>query len=250
MKLFQYWDTGSPPDEVAGLIESVRALNRDLDYGLYDRDDAAWFIRKHFGARELRAFEACAAPAMQSDYFRLCVLKRKGGFYIDTDMRCVAPLADLIASCPGGLLSTLYAHLVNNPWLSPTKNDPFVSACLQLATANITDEAAPSVYTATGPGVLDAIRLVVHPESAPRILAALDNPVQRQWGFPMVLERARRIIEPTPALRDSFDTIRLLGPGRLGSWLSPAEPAYKTTSIHWMNWEGSIYRPAPMQDQT
>jgi hypothetical protein len=41
----------------------------------------------------------------------------------------------------------------------------------------------------------------------------MDNPMQAKWGFPIVLERAQRMIEVTPELCDSYNGIRLFQPG-------------------------------------
>jgi hypothetical protein len=49
VKLFQYWDSGDPPAEVAGWIDSVRRLNPDLDHRLYDEAAAAAYIAERLG---------------------------------------------------------------------------------------------------------------------------------------------------------------------------------------------------------
>ena len=241
MKLFQYWDTGSPPDQVAAWIDSVRAVNADLDHRLFDRDRAGWFIGKHVGRREQRAFEACAVPAMQSDYFRLCALKRSGGVYLDADFWCLKPLSDLLATAPHGLLESRRGQIVNGLMFIRQPADAFVDACLSLCTLNIERRDIPNVYTATGPGVLCAIQAVLRPETAAPLLAALDNDLQRDWLFPELLERARREIPVTAALVRAFDAITLTPKGFLGSWIGKTDPAYKQTSRHWLNWPGSIY---------
>ncbi len=241
MKLFQYWDTADPPAEVAGWIENVRASNPDLEHRLFDRDQASWFIGKHFGPRHRRAFDACAAPAMQSDYFRLCALKRSGGVYLDADFWCLKPLAPLLDSAPHGLLESRGVQIVNGLMFIRAPHDPFVEACLQLCTINVEQRDIPNVYTATGPGVLCALQAVLRPETAAPLLAEMDNYLQAGWRFPALLERARREIPVTEALARAFDAITLLPKGALKSWIGKTDPAYKQTPRHWLNWPGSIY---------
>ena len=200
MRLFQYWDSADPPAEVAGWIENVRATNADLEHRLFDRDQASWFIGKHTGQRHRRAFEACAAPAMQSDYFRLCALKRSGGIYFDADLRCLRPLSPLLATAPHGLLELRGVQINNGLMFIRAAQDPFVEACLELCTLNIEQRDIPNVYTATGPGVLCALQAVLRPETAAPLLAEMDNYLQADWRFPAVLERARRDIPVTEAL--------------------------------------------------
>ena len=43
MRLFQYWDTGAPPDDVAACVESFHALNPAMRPRPFDRNDAAWY---------------------------------------------------------------------------------------------------------------------------------------------------------------------------------------------------------------
>ncbi len=242
MKLFQYWDTGEPPDDVAICIETFRVMNPDMEYRLFSRDDAAWFIKKHHGSRELQAFEACAVPAMQSDYFRLCRLARGGGVYVDVDNRCVGSLSQLASLVQRSAVASWNAHLVNSFWVTHAAGDPFVMACLTLATQNIEDRAFNNVYTATGPGVLDAVRVVCHPEIYPKLARAMDNAMQRSWNFPGLVERARRQIPQTQALVDAFRAMRVFNPGQLDPWILYQAPAYKAGERHWLNWRRSLYQ--------
>ena len=139
MKLFQYWDTGEPPPEVDAWIESFRTKNPEMRHRLYDRGAASWFIGKHFGERERRAFDACAIPSTQSDYFRLCAIIRSGGIYVDADLECVRPLASLVATAPHSLMLMWDLQLVHSFMMYRAPSDPFLCACLELATRNIED---------------------------------------------------------------------------------------------------------------
>jgi mannosyltransferase OCH1-like enzyme len=241
MKLFQYWDAPEPPAYVAEWIETFRAGNPGLEHRLYDRGSAAWFIGKHIGERERRAFEACAVPAMQADYFRLCALKRYGGLYFDADMRCLAPLDALVEQAPHGFAPLLHGRLINNAMLMRQADDPFIDACLRLCTSNIEARDIPNVFTATGPGVLWAIQSLVKPELAEGLLAAMDNMLQGGWLFPRVVERARAEIPVTEALVRSFNALTLLPKAVLLRWIGRTNPPYQQTEVHWLNWRGSIY---------
>lgn len=241
MKLFQYWDTGEPPEDVAELIEGFRADNPDLVHQLYDRAAASWFIGKHLSPREKRAFEACAVPAMQSDYFRLCALVVKGGLYIDADLRSLRPLAPLIRATPRGFMTVSDGHLINGFLLAQRSGDAFLAACLSLCTLNIEFGDIPKVYTATGPGVLNAIQALVRPERERRLSAVMENPIQDSWKFPLILQRARQRIERSSALIEAFDAWTILPKAEAFSWVERIDPAYKLTPRHWLNWPGSIY---------
>ena len=106
MRLHQYWHQLPPPDDVAGWIDGFRTANPDFEHRLYDEAAAGAFIAVHYGRPELAAFEACGLPAMQADFFRLCVMDAVGGLYLDADQQPLAPLAGLISQAPHALMPT------------------------------------------------------------------------------------------------------------------------------------------------
>ena len=241
MRLFQYWDTGAPPDDVAEWVDGFRALNPEMKHRLYSRDEANWFIGKHIGRREQRAFAACAVPSMQSDFFRLCAVKTFGGLYVDADFRCLQPLAGLLQRAPHGLIASWDGQLVHNFMLIRPPDDPFIDACLQLCTLNIEARDIPNAYTCTGPGVPTAIQAILRPELEQHLIASMDNLLQRDWLFPQVVERARREIPVTEALVRSFDALTLVLKRELQPWIGKTDPPYKQTARHWLHWRGSPY---------
>jgi len=241
MRLFQYWDTGDPPPEVAAWIEGFRSLNPEMKHRLYDRDEASWFIGKHVGPRARKAFADCAVPSMQSDLFRLCALERFGGLYVDADFRCLRPLGGLLDTAPHGLIASWDGQLVHNFMLVRPAQDAFVQACLELCLLNIEARDIPNAYTATGPGVPTAIQAILRPELGRQVMAAMDNPLQADWLFPRVVERATREIAVTDALVRSFEALTLVRKRDLQPWIGKTDPSYKQTQRHWLNWRGSIY---------
>ena len=242
MKLYQYWDGEHPPDEVAGWIQGFRERNPELEHRLYHRDKASWFIRKHFGEREQRAFDACAVPSMQSDYFRYCAIERSGGVYADADYQSREPLVRLLARAPLSMLLEWRGQWVGGLMMFRASADPFVRACRDLATRNIEARRFDNAFTATGPGVINAIRLLFDPASEGEIMAGLDNPYGRTWRFPELAAEARETVALTPELRSSFEAITILHHLEVERWIGTQPPAYKKTSRHWLHWEGPVYR--------
>lgn len=241
MRIFQYWDTGTPPEEVAEWIESFRIKNPDLKHRLYDRDAAAWFIRKYIGDREKRAFEACAVPAMQSDYFRYCAILAKGGVYVDADFRCVSPLSGLLRSAPNALIAVWDRHLVAGLLMVRRPRDVFLRACLDLATANVEARWGPNSYMAAGPGVINAIRVLADPRTEKVVTQGFDNEFGRKWQFPDLKARAAAAITITPELVASLGAFTLVHILDTQPWIETPIPAYKSTELHWLKWRAPIY---------
>ncbi len=242
MKLFQYWDDPQPPDEVAEWIEGFRTRNPEFRHRLYHRDKASWFIGKHFGEREQRAFDSCAVPSMQSDYFRYCAIERLGGVYADADYQSREPLARLLGKAPKALLLEWRGQWVGGLMMFRAAHDPFVRACRELTTRNIEERRFENAFTATGPGVINALRLLFDPAAEAEIMKGLDNPYGRTWRFPELAEEVREHMAITPELRDAFERITILHHLEVERWIGTAQPAYKKTARHWLHWQGPAYR--------
>ncbi len=242
MKLFQYWDGAEPPSEVAGWIEGFRTRNPDFEHVLLNEATAADFIARHYGPREVAAFRACAVPAMQADFIRLCVLDVFGGVYVDADNQSLRPLSELIARAPRSL-AFLWTGLINNGFLMfRSPGDPFVRACLEMTLQNIEARRFEIEFTATGPGVVNAVRVVADPSCLDAVLGAFDNAVCRDWGFPALVEHARAAVPATPELVEAVASLTLMHALAASPWIGSDQPAYKQSDRHWGNWRGSIYR--------
>ena len=87
----QFWhDLRELPADVEECIASWAGWTANgFAHRLFDERSAKEFIGGSLSARHKHAFELCYHPAMQADYFRLCHLFVKGGFYVDADDVCV-----------------------------------------------------------------------------------------------------------------------------------------------------------------
>lgn len=244
MKLFQYWDAESPPPEVAQHMERIRRANPRLDHRLYSRESGSHFIRNHLGDREWQAFEACAVPAMQADYFRLCALLVEGGCYLDADSTSRAPLDGLLELAQGSLMVTHKEVMTTGVMVFKAPRDPFLAAMLRLATDNVLGRRFDNILVSTGPPLGDAVRALLDPAWLEATRPTLDA-----WGravrFGPLLDLARRSIEVTPELRAAYAGIRFITMGESIAWVGMDDPPYKETPAHWNNWQGSIYRELP-----
>ncbi len=242
MKLFQYWDSPDPPAEVARWTDDFRTRNPDFEHVLFDRESASVFIADHYDARHVAAFRACAVPAMQADYIRLCALDVYGGVWVDADNQSLKPLSELIAQAPHGLMFTWFG-LVNNGflWFREAGN-LFLRACLALSTENVEARRFKTEFTSTGPGVFNAIRVLLDPGSLPEVIDAFDNEMMKHWDFPTLLEIARTSVTVTPELREAYRSVTLINALAAGPWIGAEQPDYKKTERHWLNWTAPIYR--------
>jgi hypothetical protein len=79
-------DVTTVPEDVRECLNSWAPLE-DIGYKrlLFDDASATKFIEEYFTPRHAVAFGRCNHPAMRADYFRMCLILKVGGFYVDAD---------------------------------------------------------------------------------------------------------------------------------------------------------------------
>lgn len=193
--LVQFWhDLDNIPADVEECLNTWMALEQ---YGferlLFDDNKVKAFISSNFGHLHVAAFELCRHPAMRCDYFRLCYLLSRGGWYVDADevyqgTKCerlfrdnrlkVQPLCydtsvDMIVSPDDFVRNRKYSnhwifYVNNNPIISPPDH-PILRLALERATRLLLSPATADrdIQSITGPGNLTA-SLVRHSISCER----------------------------------------------------------------------------------
>ncbi len=236
MKLFQYWDTGDPPDDVAACIASAREYNSEMDHRLFDQDSGAHFLGKYVGPRERKVFLTLAVPAMQADYLRLGVLWAKGGIWNDADNLSVAPFRTLIEQAPGGYISMLANLLQTDLLFVPKAGSPFFRACLELATRHIEARMVGDATEVTGPGVLNLLWAAVDSKGAH------EDPHRARDPALSPTAEARAVAALYPDAGMAFAQLERRHDIWTGQWVKTSIPAYKSTPKDWRRWRGPIYR--------
>lgn len=207
--LVRFWhDLTQVPGDVRGCMDSWETL-REQGFGIYDFDDhsAAAFINEAFGRSVLEAFHRCGHPAMRSDFFRLCFILVRGGFYVDTDdvlvgnswpallrdgrlklqplgydipRECMVPTDELWSRESEGVNRIFYVN--NNPLVAPPDH-PLIKRALARATEALLKhaQARRDVQSTTGPGNLTAA-LVAHTRELAVRQQPLDFEFIRSWN--------------------------------------------------------------------
>lgn len=181
--IVQFWhDLRELPEDIEACVASwTRWTTSGFKHCLFDERSAKAFIGGSLDARHVRAFERCYHPAMQADYFRLCYLLIKGGFYVDADevgvgtnigwlfddgRLKVQPLCYDIAS--GAMVKPsafLQVGAYNPSWIFYFNNNPLIAnqghPIIEHALRRATDllelvdrNQLPEIQATTGPGNL------------------------------------------------------------------------------------------------
>jgi hypothetical protein len=182
--LVQFWNNIQEiPADVQECIDTWKPLEEQgFERLLFDDDMARDFIASNFSTRYLNAFEECRHPAMRSDYFRLCYLYKKGGFYVDADdvykniyidkwfqderlklqplcydkaTDSMVDITDFLKKCEYS--PTLIFYVNNDPIIAPP-NHPLICMALERSTEVLltTNKNIKDIQSITGPGNLTA----------------------------------------------------------------------------------------------
>ncbi len=203
--IVQFWHSSADvPSDVSECFDSWGPLiERGFRRVLFDDDTARDFIFRFLGRSHAAAFDHCGHPAMRCDYFRLCWMLLRGGFYVDADelylgVNCdelfvddtlkVQPLCYDLSSAemvPASVfLNTAdpspdwIFYVNNNPLVAP-RGHPVIRLALERATRLLLRPKPPTdIQSTTGPGNLTA-SLVRH---------SIDRGDERARDFAFIVE--------------------------------------------------------------
>jgi len=206
--LVRFWhDLAAVPHDVRQCMTSWERLQA-AGFEILDFDDcsAAAFIQGAFGCDEAEAFHRCVHPAMRSDYFRLCFMFARGGFYVDTDDVLVndswqllfhdnrlklQPLCYDIRSesmvpadelwSPHSEVAGRVFYVNNNPLVAPPGHAVIKRALLRATAALLGSERRRDVQSITGPGNLTAA-FVAHARELALASQPADFELMRSWN--------------------------------------------------------------------
>lgn len=181
--IFQFWDDlHAIPTDVQRCMASWSRLEQSgFARKIFDGSTASDFITENFDDRHLSAYEKCAHPAMKADYFRLCILFKLGGFYVDADDTYlgepldtwfeddrlqIQPLCyemtsdsmvDPVAAAQASREDDHIFYVNNNPLIAPPMH-PIVGRALERATTQLMANggSGKDLQSLTGPGNLTA----------------------------------------------------------------------------------------------
>ncbi|MDO9713536.1 tetratricopeptide repeat protein [Paracraurococcus lichenis] len=153
-RIAQFWDSGEPPGEIAALMGGWRAAHPQWGYQLFDDVAARAWLAETCGPAVLAAYRRSEEPAQKADLFRLAWLHAEGGWYIDADDRCLAPLETLAPPGTGLVLYQEDYGTVGNNVIGAAPQHPVIGCALKMAVAAVNRGDKDILWFATGPGLL------------------------------------------------------------------------------------------------
>jgi mannosyltransferase OCH1-like enzyme len=89
LTVYQKWHTKDLPLFMNEVVNYNKIKNPEFNFQLYDDDDCRNFIANNFDDSVLKAFDKLIPETYKTDLWRLCILYKYGGIYLDIKFECV-----------------------------------------------------------------------------------------------------------------------------------------------------------------
>ena len=115
------------------------------------------FIAKEYDLKTYTVYNGLNIGASQADFWRLLVLYRYGGVYMDIDAHLVCPMCLIIKPHFQELYIKIKSGEISNYFIASKPNNPNTKLLIDKSIDNIWNMRSENVYSLTGPGVFNEI---------------------------------------------------------------------------------------------
>lgn len=134
-----------------------RWLTPEFEYR-YSSDEACdAFVRENYPGRIQAAYARLNVGAARADFWRVLVLLKHGGIYLDIDSNFVMPPARYLDAETGEVFLRAGNDEITNYFIAAAPDHPLLARIADAILANIEEGTLASVYDMTGPTVVDRI---------------------------------------------------------------------------------------------
>ena len=129
-------------------------MNLQFEYVCFDDESAKNFLRTAHPPDVLRAYNRAQEPAQRADLFRLAYLSVEGGFYVDADDRCLAPLGGFVSPAAHFVAYQENYGTLGNNFLGAKPSHPAICLALRRGIEAINRGDRDLLWLSTGPALL------------------------------------------------------------------------------------------------
>ena len=132
-----------------------RLLAYNFQYRFMITEDRADFIKSNYPEEIFESYSRIQIGAAQADLWRLLVLQKFGGVYMDIDAHLVWPLGAIIDPDYDELYLLMKRGEISNYFIASKNNNPHLDTMIKIIMNNIKENVIKNVYDLTGPGVFN-----------------------------------------------------------------------------------------------
>ena len=134
-----------------------RLLAYDFDHRFMTTEDRADFIESNYSAEIFSNYSKIQIGAAQADFWRLLVLYKYGGVYMDIDAHLVWPLSSILNPRQEEAYIVIKKGEISNYFIASNKDNKNLMKMIDIILKNIKENTIKNVYVLTGPGVLNQV---------------------------------------------------------------------------------------------
>lgn len=138
-------------------IKFNQILSQGYEYMYVSTLDRKLFIQEHFPGETFDLYSRLNIGAAQADLWRLLVLYKFGGVYMDIDSYLVWPLEKLLSGNTNELFLRYKCGRFTNYFIAAAPKSKVLKALIKEVISRIKSHSSNSVYHITGPDIFDSL---------------------------------------------------------------------------------------------
>ena len=134
-----------------------RLLSPGYDHKFHTTEMRKDFVEHHFPGETSHLYNRLTIGAAQADLWRLLVLYKYGGIYMDIDAHLVWPLNRIIPATSSALFLRYKDGGATNYFIASRQEHPIIKALIEEVLRRIENPQSDNIYEITGPTVFQAV---------------------------------------------------------------------------------------------
>ncbi|NNJ98170.1 MAG: glycosyl transferase [Gammaproteobacteria bacterium] len=134
-----------------------RLMATDHEYRFMTTAEREAFVRAEYPQDIFENYSKLQIGAAQADFWRVLILQKYGGIYLDIDAHLIWPLSSIINPDHDELYISSRRGNINNYFIASKHNSVHLEKIINLVMKNINENKLNNVYDLTGPGVFNAV---------------------------------------------------------------------------------------------
>lgn len=132
-------------------------MSPTYEYRFMSTEDMESFIKSNYSSTIYNSYLKLQIGAAQADFWRLLVLQKYGGVYLDIDAHFVWPLNFIIKPQWTELYLLNKKKMFTNWFIASKNNSVHLKKMIDLILTNIEENKIKNIYYLTGPGVVTKV---------------------------------------------------------------------------------------------
>jgi len=149
--IHQTWYTSKPHAQLASRIEANKKQNPGWGFKLWSDHDIIVWLRKNKLWEELDMFRSLYVGPAKADLFRMLLLYREGGFYMDVDNYLTEPIDEFLNPAAECMVAMNWRKEIDFSICAAVPGNIYIENTLTSITRRLRAREDGPAYTVTGP---------------------------------------------------------------------------------------------------